>query len=296
MKKDKNQIILDIVQDVVNSLKEEVSPWRKPWDTTLPESCVPYNPFTERYYSGINYLTLMMQAAKNGYRSNCWSTFNQIRKNGGTVLKGQKGTKIFFYTIKEKENDNGEKETYPVFKTYTVFNQEQCEWLEEPETVQGKIYTSDEETLVDDMACAIGVSYRHFGDRAYYSLSEDEIVMPHIDKFTNTATYFATFVHELTHSTAHSNRLGRDIYGNRKTREESIAFEELVAEIGSAYLCTILNVEDDLQHLEYINSWIQMFEEKPMVIIEASKMAQQAADYILEESGLYTRPKATQEV
>ena len=289
MKKD--EIIQQIVADVTKALEEKTSPWRPDWNTSKANPFVPYNPFTHRHYRGINYLKLMMLGHIKGYSSNCWFTFNQIRQNGGMVNKGEKGTKIFFYQIKEKENKDGDLETFPVFKAYTVFNQDQAEWLEEPEKTQGKIVFTPETESMQHIAESLGVKLRHGGGRCYYSPSEDQVTLPNPDDFESTASYFAAAIHEFTHSTSHTSRLNRDVWGAEKSRDKSYAFEELVAEIGSAYLCTLLDIKGNLQHTEYIKAWLSMFKEKPEKLLQACTKGQQAADYILEVSSIQKKLK-----
>lgn len=265
-----------ITNRIIEGLDKGVVPWKKPWKIDLPK-----NLKSKKQYNGINLLMLLY----NEHQSPWYATFNQIKELGGTVKKGEKGYLIVFWKINEYEKVvDGKTETVEVpFIRYShVFNSEQCEGITVPETEKNEEILECK-SVYDDMLNKPKLEHKSTG--AYYNPQTDIVNVPHIDTFEDVEEYYSTLFHELVHSTGHESRLSRegitkiDAYGNEK-----YSFEELVAEIGNAFLCAetqISNGEVFDNSQAYINGWISKLKSDPKLIIKASSKAQEAVNYIL---------------
>ena len=280
--------VYDIITDrVIAALEAGVVPWRKPWASS--SAGMPRNLKSGTCYRGINIFIL----AAAGFGSPYWVTFNQAKALGGSVRKGAKGTPVVFWKWLEKDQidpESGEKVTdrFPMLRYYTVFNVEQCDGLTVPTTdaVPAPADTTDVRA-----AAAIVASMpqrpaiEHGGDRASYSPMRDAIRMPVADVFTSQASYFGTLFHEMVHSTGHESRLGRPgitdpiVFGS-----ESYSREELVAEMGAAFLAARAGISDDAQlanSAAYVQGWLTSLKNDRKLVVTAAAQAQKAADFIL---------------
>lgn len=290
---------------IISSLKAGVIPWEKPWKSPrFTGGPFPRNFFTGKPYRGINVLLLW----SSDYSSPFWLTFKQAQELKGHVRKGESGTPIVFYKQlpedkkKQAARDEDEDERAPFLLChYTVFNVEQCDGLNLPEIVQP---TNTPEVDEDDVCAGIVSAWAngpglHLTSpteyRAYYRPSTDSVHMPSRSRFVDTAHYYSTLFHELIHSTGHTSRLNRtfgDHFG-----DELYSKEELVAEMGAAFLCAIAGIANehtDRNTTAYIQNWISKLEEDNRLIIHAAANAQRAADCILGESFEATEQAATE--
>jgi antirestriction protein ArdC len=266
-----------ITSNIIAELEKGAAPWVKPWRA---DSTADHNLVSKKPYSGINRLILGM--AGMAYSSNTWATYKQISEAGGHVRKGEKGTHIVFFkpVTKETRTATGEIETesYAVLKSYCVFNADQCEGLELP-TVEKPATEFEPLEHVEQRIIKTGAVIGHGGDAAFYAPSQDRIQMPNKTAFASPANYYATVLHELVHWTSAKHRLDRDLskgrYGN-----PAYAFEELVAELGAAFLCQDHGIDGDLRHAGYIGSWLKALRDDSSAIFKAAALAQKAADYI----------------
>jgi len=274
--------------------KGEVKAWTCPWDRTLG---MVRNGFTNRPYSGLNVFMLWFA----GFGDPRFYTFNQVKKNypgpkltkaqkdagekrqQSHIRKGEKGTKILFWKFIEKKDAEGNiTDRIPLLKVWTVFNHTQVEWAEgaEPQLPQGNdIDPGARYANAAALLEASGADVRHGGSRAYYSPTEDYIGMPQAGAFNDAEGYWATMLHELVHWTGHGTRCRRpqkNFFGTTK-----YAAEELVAEMGSAFLCAQLGIEGGLQHPEYIGSWIKRLQNDNRAIFDAARKAQEAVEFLL---------------
>lgn len=277
---DNYQIVTD---EIVKALESGSDlPWVKPWRSTGALR----NAFTNRPYKGINTLLLGMQ----GYSDPRWATYNQIAKHEGNVKKGEKGTKVILWKFLNKEDEDGNKKTFPLLKTFTIFNIQQTENLKIP-TVEEMLEKNkgnatsreDLDSIVEDTGAVIN----HGGDRAYYSPMDDEVTMPMMDDFEDTDGYYSVLFHELGHWTGHASRLGRDgIIKGDGFGGPTYAFEELVAELTSAFLGRDLGFDGSFRdnHSAYIQSWIKVLKEDKHAIFRASSQAEKAAKFILGDN------------
>lgn len=269
-----------ITRQIIADLEAGVATWVKPWSGAGSAGAGMFrsmNAETRRPYSGINSLILMSALMANGWEKPLFLTFNQAKKLGGSVLKGSKGTQVVFLGTHTKEDEHGDEKTYRFLKTFTVFNVAQIGGLPERVTRWEKPVPMTMDQF-DDYVAATGVHLQHSGDRACYVPSLDVVLMPGKDAFKGLEFYQGTLLHEMTHWTGHRSRLDRDFSG--RFGSESYAFEELVAELGSAFLCADLGVAGRLQHSEYIGSWIKVLKANPRALMQAASLAEKAVSFI----------------
>ncbi|PMM56290.1 ArdC family protein, partial [Vibrio splendidus] len=237
----------EVTNQIIEALEAGVKPWACPWDVTQSDG-LPYNFSTGNTYSGMNVMLLWMSAQMNQFSSNQWLTFKQALALGGNVIKGEKGTHITFYKSLEKEKTvNGKEkiETIPMLKTFVVFNLDQIEGITKPEpktVLRGELDLRED---VEDFFKATGATINYVGQKAFFRPSTDEIVIPERERFESTANLYATVLHELTHWTGHKSRLNRT--KGSKFGDKDYAFEELVAELGSAFLMADFGIVGEVQ-------------------------------------------------
>jgi antirestriction protein ArdC len=226
----------------------------------------------------------MMQGA---YPTPYWITFKGAQKLGGHVKALEKGTPIIKYQMVRKETlVNGKQEVtaYPMIKAFYVFNIAQCEDIVLPAMPEAPVANFDADAsvmaIVDRLELAGGLM--HAGDSAYYRPSTDSIVMPAMAAFNSSAAYHATLLHESVHASGHKSRLDRDFSKAKRFGDESYAFEELVAELGSAMLCAYTGIDGEMQanHVSYIANWLKVLRNDKKAILTASAKAQQALDFL----------------
>jgi antirestriction protein ArdC len=247
-------------------------------------------------YRGINVIALWMTAAASGYTGPYWFTFRQAIELKACVGKGEKGTLVVYANrITKTETDAKGEEVereIPYMKGYTVFNADQIEGLPDRYRVPP---TAPPEPKVERIAHAeaffeaTGAKLRHGGNSAFYSPGGDFIQLPPFESFRDPESYAATKAHEYAHWTGHESRLARDIRNRFGT--EDYAREELVAELGSAFLCADLGITPEVRadHAAYIASWLNALKNDKRLIFRAAAQAQRAADHL---HGYQPRPAA----
>lgn len=271
----------EITATILEAMKGGNAPWVKPWrELPADQSGAPHNAHTGRAYRGINTILGWIAAEKNGYSSQGWLTYKQATELGGNVKKGEKSKLqvVFFKTLEVKDKDDADKVSrIPLIRLASVFNVEQCENLKLPKReIVVRDTAADEEvrTLAGklDMKLSIG------GDRACYMPALDLVKVPPAAAFNEDAAALATFFHEAGHWSGAKHRLNRDLTG--RFGSQAYAFEELVAELCSAFLCSERRVNGSLQHPEYLRNWISVLENDDKAFMKAASLAQAAADYI----------------
>lgn len=274
-----------VTERIVAALEKGTVPWRQTW----AQSRWPSNLVSQKHYRGMNVFMLAAQ----GHRSPWWLTFNQAKALGGSVKKGEKGTPVTFWKFIERTEatDKGQRtKRIPFLRYFTVFNADQCSGLEAhvPKADAPAEFRPIEAAaaIVDGMPQRPEI--RHGGDAAYYSPLADRVQMPHREAFDAPENYYSALFHELTHSTGHESRLGR-----LKDRRDALApfgsadysREELVAEMGAAFLCARAGIEGRTldQSASYLANWIGVLKADPRAAVVAAGAAQKAADFILGE-------------
>lgn len=264
-----------VTEKIIKALKQGNAPWKKPWKGTYPMNLI-----TKREYRGINVLMLWLDDYKQPY----YLTYRQAIKLKGNVKRGEKGALVVYWNIietKEKTKD-GKKKTIPILRYYTVFNVEQCEGLEVPK-LNNHSKNDRYERVLDLYKDSPEVQDK--SNRASYNLTTDTVHMPNINMFESPQAYYSILFHELVHSTGHEKRLNRFINKDQtQFASESYSKEELVAELGAAFLCARYKIDNSQfeNSVAYLRSWIGRLEGDNRLIISAAGKAQKANDYILE--------------
>jgi antirestriction protein ArdC len=278
-----------ITDRIVAELERGVRPWMKPWNAGNGEGRIA-RPLRANgiAYRGINVLMLWSEAIDRAYASPIWMTFKQASELKANVRKGEHGSLVVYadkITRKETDGRTGEEaeREIPFMKGYTVFNVEQIDGL--PEHYYAKPLPPAETVpriaLAEAFFAATNANVVHGGGRACYVPRTDNVHMPCIDFFRDSASYYATLAHEMTHWTKHESRLNRD-FGRKRYGDEGYAMEELVAELGSAFLSADLDLTPEIRedHAAYIGSWIKALKEDKRAIFTAASQAQRAADFL----------------
>ena len=321
--------IIDALQDVIDG-KSEAPPWVRPWKSTGMGG-LPFNGATKRPYHGGNIMLLFVsgygdarwysfdqakQAA--GYRRNPeWSskadTFKGVKKWEWTgegedphygIRKGEKGTKILFWkstkykkTVTDNDGNESEEERNGMYaRLHTVFNHEQCNMPVDPTVVVEEVEPSEAEAQLDIELDAMSDrlelkgGLHHGGDRAYYRPSEDTIQMPARTAFKSHGDYAATRAHECVHATGADHRLDRKF--GKRFGDSAYAAEELVAEMGAAFVCATIGVDGQLQHTEYLASWIKVLKEDPYALLTAAREGEKAMNLLLGTAEAATKEAA----
>jgi antirestriction protein ArdC len=276
---------------IVAALEQGTRPWMQPWDAARaagPVSRPSRHDGTP--YRGVNVLLLWRAAAENGYAAPCWMTYRQAQELGGQVRQGERGALVVYAnTIKKTETDErtGEEAEVeiPFLKGYTVFNAEQIDGLPARfhATATAPVQSDAERSArLDAFFTATGADVRYGGHRAFYAIDEDRIQMPPFETFHSPDAFYGTLAHECVHWAGHSSRLNRDL-GHKQWGDAGYAMEELVAEIGSAFVCAELGLIPDIRadHAPYIASWLKVLADDKRAIFVAAGHAQKAADFLL---------------
>ena len=269
-----------ITSQITELMQQHGSDWTKPWTSTAGG---PSNALTGDNYKGINTLLLNLKANYKGYSRPCWATFKQWRMKGGKVRKGQRGTLCVFYKAIAINQPDEDIKTIPVMNHFFLFNADQVEGIEFPQSDEPKA-PADRIRAVDDLINSTGAIIHETGSRAYYSPSGDHIHIPPLSAFSNPEMFYSTLMHELSHWSGHPTRLNRKEGMKGRFGSSAYAMEELVAELASAFLSIQLKVshEPRKDHAQYLNSWIKVLNQDPKAFSSAASKAQGVADYIIE--------------
>ena len=284
----KQDIYQKVTDKIIADLEQGELTWLKPWSAANTEGRI-IKPLRHNGmpYSGINVLMLWGAAMEGGYISPFWMTYRQAAEFGAHVRKGERGNLVVYANTitKTEEQDDGsaEERKIPFMKGYSVFNVEQIDGLPEhfyrkPEPV---IDGAERIEHAEAFFAATRADVRHGGNRACYSGGSDHVQMPHFESFRSPEAYYATLAHELTHWTKHPKRLDRE-FGRKSWGDEGYAREELVAELGAAFLCAdlALTPEPGTDHAAYIQSWLKVLRNDKRAIFSAAAHAQKAADFL----------------
>ena len=278
----------EVTARIVTELEAGRLPWVQPWGTIGSAGPgLPRNALTARNYSGVNVLILWGAVIAHGWPSQSWLTFRQAQDAGGCVRKGERGQCVVyadrFTPEAEKERasrEGGDAKAVPFLKRFTVFNVAQCEGLRaglasDPAPLPEREIVP----VAEEVIAASGVDFRIGGSRAFYVPSQDFVVVPAQPAFFEQVNYYRTCLHELTHATGHAKRLNRDLTNGFGSKD--YAREELIAEMGSAFLCAALGIMPTVRHADYIGSWLEVLREDNRAIFRAASAATKAADWLL---------------
>lgn len=312
---ERQDIYTRITDGIVAALEGGVRPWAKPWHA---EHAAGHITRPLRHdgtpYRGINVLSLWCDAMRKNFIAPIWMTYRQAQELGGHVRKGEKGSPVVYTNtyvkpvgarVPSNDSTGDEAENAIRFlKGYTVFNVEQIDGLPahylELAQPEPRLETPQRIERAERFFAHTGAAIAHGGDRAFYRPSTDAIQMPSLEAFRDAESYYATLAHELTHWTGHASRLDRDFArpagdgrpSRKRFGDEAYAMEELVAELGAAYLCADLDISlpvDGMSdagaahlahHASYIASWLQVLKGDNRAVFTAASHAQRAADYL----------------
>ena len=276
---------------IVEMLQQGTIPWRKPWRADAGE---PRNVISGKAYRGINVFLLSAMPFASPY----WLTYRQATERGGSVRKGSKGTPVVFWRWNkpgeqgqgreeqsgtDEQADTSQRRGAPLLRYYTVFNVEQCEGIEAPAATARTFQPIAEcERIVSAMTKPPRIE--HQGAQAFYRPSSDTVVTPRPELFDSPALYYSVLFHELTHSTGHESRLARKgITDAAMFGSHEYSREELIAEMGAAFLCGTAGIEAaTLQDsTAYLANWIKTLQGDSRLVVTAAAQSQKAADLIL---------------
>lgn len=260
-----------LAEQILQKIKEGVIPWRRPWNWGNPVNFV-----SGKEYRGFNRLVLSL----SWHGDHRFLTHKQVTGLGWILRKGAKGIKIFFFKFEERED---RKDSYPILRYYVVFNISDTTGIDVPPIEECK--------MVTPLAKAQAIMSGYQGkprmlewNRACYSVSRDTITLPSLYKFKTNSAYFSTLFHEYIHSTGHKTRLWRlNLDMIEYSGRENYSREELVAEIGSMFLCQEANIsqETEADSHAYLAWWLKYLSDHKKELIYAAWEAQKASDYIL---------------
>ena len=285
-------IYREVTERIIQALEQGTAPWVRPW--SVESDPFPINAATRRRYRGINTLLLHLTALQCGYARNRWLTYRQATAIGAQVRRGEHGVGIVFFRVLEvspedrrsrvmgSKDASGDEDDTPrsarLLRLFTVFNVAQIEDLParliEPEAVVGWDMVKEAEAIIQSS----GAEIRHGGNAAFYSPGPDRIQLPPRAAFKRAEDFYCTALHELIHHTAHPTRLTRPLHPKG---HPGYAMEELIAELGSAFLCAHCRLDGELHHPEYVSHWLEALRADKRAIFTASAQAQKAADYLL---------------
>lgn len=286
-----------VTDQIVAAIEAGAGAFVMPWHGVAPSLGRPTNAHTGLTYRGVNVVGLWAQAMLRGYPGGWWASFRQWSQLGAHVRRGEHGTTVVFYRhVKTAPADEPEEpeRTRLVARASHVFNQAQVEGWEPPvpdcpdpvRTIEG----------ADAFVAGTGAVIRHGGVRACFRLDEDCIEIPDRDRFVGSPTssaseaYYSTLLHELTHWSGAPDRLDRT-FGQR-FGDAAYAMEELVAELGAAFLCADLQIANQPRpdHAAYLSAWLKVMKSDRRAIFTAAARARDAVAFLEERAGLPSSP------
>ena len=284
----KKDVYTRVTERIISDLEQGIRTWMKPWSVehTVGRITKPLR-HNGTPYRGMNILLLWGEALAKGYAAPIWMTYKQAQELGGQVRKGEHGSLVVYANsiTKTETNEKGEdtEREIPFMKGYTVFNVEQAEGLPAHYYAQpaNPVPLSERIENADRFKTNTAATIQHGGNRAFYGPARDAIQLPPFEAFKDKESYYATALHELTHWTKHERRLERD-FSAKRFGDQGYAREELVAELGAAFLCADLGITPEIRddHAAYLGHWLKVLKEDKRAIFSAAAHAQRAADYL----------------
>jgi antirestriction protein ArdC len=287
MNTDKKDIFQRVTDDIVSAIEAGAGSYRMPWHTSGGFIDSPINAVSRKPYRGVNVLILWATAQKMGYTSGTWATYKQWQEMGAQVRKGEKSAHVVFwkfFNVEERREESEERTSkrVPMARDYWVFNADQVIGYEKPEE---KTLTHGERiSQAEEFFKSLQIDLRPGGNQAFYNADADTVHMPEFEAFKEPLFYYSVLSHETTHWTGSATRLNRDMSGRFGT--ESYAMEELVAELGAAFLCSELSLPTDPRkdHAPYIASWMKALRSDKRAIFTAAAKAQEAVDWMMRRT------------
>ena len=293
MKEQRFDIHQHITDQIVAAIENGAGDFRLPWHRSAGNIMRPVNIASKKPYQGVNILTLWATSDAKGFESGTWGTYKQWTEAGAEVRKGEKAAYIVFYKEFTVAGDDAsaEAETRLFARATPVFAAEQVEGYASPALPEAPVTIIEPIEAAEIFVTRTGALIEHGGSRAYYRPSSDSIQLPPREAFMGTATstpaeaYYATKLRELTHWTAKDTRCNRQL--GKRFGDDAYAMEELVAELGAAFLCAELGItlEPRLDHAQYLTSWLSAFKADKKAIFAAASAASKAVEFLERQSG-----------
>jgi antirestriction protein ArdC len=281
---EKLDVYAKVTSQIINAIEQGVGNWRMPWHTSGRFASSPINATSRKAYRGINTVCLWAAAEAKGYDSGEWAMYAQWQERGARVRKSEKATTVVFWKFANNaaETEDGEAPASGsrllFTRGYAVFNAAQVDgYTPKAEPV---VTMPERIERAETWFQSIGANLRHGGNRAYYTTADDHIQMPPFAAFVENVSYYSTLAHEHTHWTAKSERCDRQL--GKRFGDSAYAAEELIAELGAAFVCAHLGLSTEPRedHAQYIQSWLKVLRADKRAIFTAASKAQQAADYL----------------
>jgi antirestriction protein ArdC len=279
----------DIYQQVTDQIVAAIEAgakgdWTMPWHVKAGDGDpMPYNVSSKRHYRGVNVIALWSVAKARGYISNAWGTYKQWQEHSCQVRKGERAAHVVFWkfdrvTSGEGEGDSVERDR--VFaRGYAVFNADQVDgYVAQP---VAPVIEPERNAYAEAWFGTLNATVSHGGNRAYDMPSHDRIQMPPYASFVTPGHYYSTLAHEHIHWTGAKSRCDRDLTG--RFGNEAYAAEELVAELGAAFVCALLQLASEPRpdHAEYVANWLRVLKGDKRAIFTAASKAQIAVDWMI---------------
>jgi antirestriction protein ArdC len=282
----RSDVYARVTAKIIADLEQGVRTWQRPWSAANADGNI-IRPLraTGQPYRGVNVLLLWSEAIDKGYTAPMWITYKQATTLGAQVRKGEHGSLVVYANsfIKTATDDQGNEADRKIafMKGYTVFNVEQIDGL--PAHYATKAEPAQPVERIEQAEAfftATGATIRHGGNKAFYAPALDFVQMPPRESFRDAESHAATLVHELTHWTSHPTRLAREL--GKRFGDHAYAAEELIAEMGAAFLCADLGITPEVRddHAAYLAHWLQVLKADNRAIFTAASQAQRAADYL----------------
>lgn len=274
----------EVTRSIIAAIEAGADEFIMPWHSDGVAIGKPENASTRMDYHGINVLLLWAESFRSNYPSGYWASYRQWQSLGAQVGKGEKGTTIVFYKRYEVEEEDGQKGERMVARASKVFNASQVVgWM--PPAIDATTEPDAPHEATTRFVEATGAIVTYGGDRAYYDIRKDVIQIPDRfrfkgDKLTAKQAESATLLHELVHWSGAEKRLNRNFADRHKLTV--VAEEELIAELGSAFLCADLGVSNvpRSDHTAYVASWLKALRDEPRAIFKAARLASEAVNWL----------------
>lgn len=286
-----------VTLQIVNAIEAGAGDFQMPWHRWGQASGSPINAVSGRSYRGINTLLLWASSELAGFPTGRWATYRQWASAGAQVRKGETSTAVVFWKTAandKRSTDQGDDKHRAgarfIARVYSVFNAAQVDGADQshPPLV---LTPGERIASAEAYFSSLGATLRYGGDRACYVPIADEIRMPQFEQFRDAEGFYSVLGHEHVHWSGADHRLARDLKGRFGT--DAYAIEELVAELGSAFLAAHLGlaVEPRADHAAYLASWLRVLREDSRAILTASAKAQEAVDFLTSLANAEIRQK-----
>jgi antirestriction protein ArdC len=283
----------EVSERLLEALREsDDGEWRPPW-VSMAATGLPRNAATEARYRGVNVVNLWAEAQLRGFGSARWATYRQWASLGAQVRKGERASRVVFYKAlrlreqPEEEDAEPVDRRVPVLRSSAVFNAAQVSGYEDPEAGRPPAGEAERVATCEALVAATGAEIRPNAGRAFYDPVADYVGLPADELFRSAAGRYSTTFHELTHWTGHRSRLDRREAMAARFGSAAYAAEELVAELGAAFLCAGfgLRPEPRSDHAAYIKQWTRLLEDDRKAIFTAAARASDAVAYLEGRAG-----------